>query len=134
MAEKFSTNGDRRKKGREVEEILGSTLESFYKGDLTLVEDINEKELPNNQLSLSFSFKGGGKNILDKIKGIYNQVISKEDIKDLGYDFGIFLDGDKNCFVVNFNIDKNNPNYQSLKQIAERILSEIKKELFKPQS
>jgi hypothetical protein len=123
----FSLNG-KEPKIKNIEESLAKSLEDFVKGNLN-IDNIGEIST-ENEIKICFSFKGGGKEIFEKVNDIYQKITSDPKIPEiLKENFSIELDGNRKCFVAGLHIDKNHPNFETLKETAKQILEEIKEKL-----
>jgi len=133
--EKFSPNGFslngkalKAEKLENIEKLLKKLPKDYIIGNLNIG---NIEEIPTgSEIKICFSFKGGWHQTLKDINNIYQKIKSNNKISEiLRENFGIELDGDRKCFVVGFRIDKNLPNFETLKEEARQILEEIKEKL-----
>jgi len=126
----FSPNGKTPKNKKGIERALRESFKDFVEGNLNIgnIEEISSE----NEIKIFFSFKGGGERIFEKINSIYQEITSDPNIPEiLKNNFGIELDGNRKCFIVSFLIDKNHPDFKTLKEKAKQILEEIKERLLK---
>jgi len=124
----FSPNRKTPKNKKGIESALRESLEYFSEGNLNIGSI--EKISSGNEIKICFSFKGGGKIIFEKVNNIYHEITSDPNIPEiLKENFSIELDGDRKCFVTGFYIDKNNPDFETLKEKARQILEGIKEKL-----
>jgi hypothetical protein len=139
--EQFSTNGysERIKKiwQEQLNELQFRLVnETFYEGELTMsdIEEI-EAHLPENDyqqyLKIFFTLKGGGKEkMAPELNKIYGKTKNNFDLPPvLRKNFGIELDGDKNCFVFCFYINKSHFSFEILKELAQEELKKIQEKL-----
>lgn len=109
--------------GEKLEKAFKESLKEFSAGDLII------GEIKEGANEVYFEFKGGGGEIFEKVKKIYENYTSAEGISpELKENFGIELDGDKKCFRVTFSVPERKEN---LKKEAREILELIKFEILK---